>query len=344
MSQAAAMVGASRWGRCFVGPLFDVALIGGGLSVVAIPLLSSAPAMSVIDLGLLSAALLAANSAHFAASTVRLYTKPGALRDWPFVTCGLPLAVLATLTLCIAFSDRLGPHLYALAFTWSPFHYAAQAYGLSTMYCSRSGYRLEPRDRHLLYAACLLPFAYSFSSAAGVGLEWFVSADWLASPAVAPIRGAWVAALGVLTLAAPAALFTRLRSSNGAAPPWIVSVLILSNGLWWVIFPYFSAFAWATVFHGVQYLAIVFVFHARERRAAGSVASGPLLALRFYASCLALAYALFHALPIGYTALGFGYSESVLLVVAMINIHHFIVDRYIWRVRNDPRNAAVVGS
>ena len=57
-----------------------------------------------------------------------------------------------------------------------------------------------------------------------------------------------------------------------------------------------------------------------------------------------LAYALFHALPLGYSAFGFSYSESALLVVAMINIHHFIVDRYIWRVRRDSRNATLVRS
>ena len=36
--------------------------------------------------------VLLSNSAHFAGSTVRLYTKPGSYRDLPFLTMGLPLA------------------------------------------------------------------------------------------------------------------------------------------------------------------------------------------------------------------------------------------------------------
>ena len=59
---------------------------------------------------------------------------------------------------------------------------------------------------------------------------------------------------------------------------------------------------------------------------------------------LSRVYQLFHALPEAYTAVGFAHSESILLVVAMINIHHFIVDRYIWRVKRDPGNAAVAES
>ena len=40
---------------------------------------------------------------------------------------------------------------------------------------------------------------------------------------------------------------------------------------------------------------------------------------------------------------GFGLGESMLLVVAVINIHHFIVDRYIWQLRKDPNYKIVVG-
>jgi hypothetical protein len=34
--------------------------------------------------------------------------------------------------------------------------------------------------------------------------------------------------------------------------------------------------------------------------------------------------------------------ESVLLVVAAINIHHFIVDAYIWRLKPGDRNRQIV--
>ena len=68
-----------------------------------------------------------------AASTLRLYTKAGAFETWPVVTMVLPVAFLAGLTLCVFAADWLGAPLQALYFTWSPYHYAAQAYGLSVM-------------------------------------------------------------------------------------------------------------------------------------------------------------------------------------------------------------------
>lgn len=328
-------------GRTFIHPVFDAAIIGGGLSILAIPVLIFYAGS--VDAMTLSLVLLAANSAHFGASTVRLYTKPGATTDWPFVSAGLPLVTLATLTLCIALGDLLGSHLYALAMTWSPFHYAAQAYGLSMVYCRRSGYTVSEAGQRWLYAACMLPFLHAFAGSSGAGIEWFVAPSVLADPMVATVRGGIVTALALATFAGPVLAFWSLQRSAGSWPPMIVALLIASNGMWWVVFPYTGAFAWATVFHGLQYLAIVLIFHVKEQTSdPGNTRSPFALSLRFYLLSLGLAYGLFHALPAAYTAVGFAHSESILLVVAMINIHHFIVDRYIWRVRRDARNAVVV--
>ena len=50
---------------------------------------------------------------------------------------------------------------------------------------------------------------------------------------------------------------------------------------------------------------------------------------------LLLGYGLFYCWPHAYVLAGFGLAESMLLVVAIINIHHFVVDAYIWRLRKD---------
>ena len=60
--------------------------------------------------------------------------------------------------------------------------------------------------------------------------------------------------------------------------------------------------------------------------------------------CVVLAYALFNCLPQAYVLAGFGLAESMLLVTAAINIHHFIVDAYIWRLGRSDTNRAVVDS
>ena len=65
-------------------------------------------------------------------------------------------------------------------------------------------------------------------------------------------------------------------------------------------------------------------------------------AARFYGLSLVLAYGLFHLLPRGYVWAGFGYTESLLLVVATINVHHFIVDGFIWRLGRGGSNRRIV--
>ncbi len=62
----------------------------------------------------------------------------------------------------------------------------------------------------------------------------------------------------------------------------------------------------------------------------------------FYVVCLLLGYGLFNSLPLAYVVVGFGPVEAVLLVAAAINIHHFVVDAYIWRLKKDAGNRRVV--
>jgi len=68
----------------------------------------------------------------------------------PFLKMLLPLIALGVITLCMFYADTWGSNLRALYFTWSPYHYAAQAYGLSVMYCYRSGCQLGVANKRML--------------------------------------------------------------------------------------------------------------------------------------------------------------------------------------------------
>jgi hypothetical protein len=371
-SAAAPGLAAPRFalGRPFVGPAFDLLVIGGGLTL---PLLAwialaggSAAAVLAAQAPLLA---LAFNQAHFAASTVRLYTKPGAFRELPFQTLVLPALTIGALALCVAFPEALGRHLLALYLTWSPYHYAAQTFGLAAMYCARSGCALSQGERRLLRLACLAPFAKAFLSGAtaGYGIGWLLPASALTShPLVFHAYTAADRAASALTFALPLLLFWRVARGSRALPgapagaaaaaragagprpamPWIALVLMLSNGIWWVVLPFLDAFLWATVLHGLQYLAIVSVFHVAERRRApwARLRSPALQVAALYAACLALGYALFQCWPLAWVWAGFGMVESVLLVVSIVNIHHFVVDAAIWRLRRDAGVRTVVAA
>jgi hypothetical protein len=333
-------------GRPFVGLVFDYLLIGGGLSLVIVAALKlgAAPNLNAWLQANLGLVILFSNSAHFAASTVRLYTKPNTFHELPFVTMGLPLATLLVLGVAVAWPGALGHHLRALYLTWSPYHYSAQAYGLALMYCYRSGGSWSVADKRFLRLACLSPFFYAFLANRDVGIEWFAPMAVLAQPAVNAVRQGLVGLFGAASLLLPLALLARHQLGARSRLPLISLVIVVSNGVWLVMLTYMDAFVWATVFHGLQYLAIVSIFHVRERMAVpGEQRPWWRHAAPFYLACLGLGYLIFQVWPHAFVLAGFGFVESAMLVTAVVNIHHFIVDAFIWRLRRGSNYAVVRG-
>ncbi len=333
-------------GRAFVHPAFDYLLIGGALSLLVSALVILLPrGGELLDATTLPYFILFSNSAHFAASTVRLYTKPDAYESRPFVTMGLPLVTLLLLTVCMFQAGRLGPIVQSLYLTWSPYHYAAQAYGLAVMYCYRSGCSLTGREKTSLWWIAMLPFLFAFLTGAGVGVDWLLPQAVLDRPLTDDFRRTSSYILIALAFLTPLILFAKVWRSHGRPLPLISLLVLFSNGVWWFILPTLNAFAWATIFHGVQYLAIVVIFHVKDQMAREDNMHGRMYhVLWFYAVCLLLGYSLFNVLPLAYLFVGFGRVESILLVVATINIHHFIVDGYIWRLKKADSNRRVVES
>ena len=331
-------------GRPFVSPAFDYLIIGGGLSILVLGILQSGalPSLARLLAKNLWFIVFVANSAHFAASTVRLYTKPGALRDFRFLTLGLPFGALAALAAAITVPGLVGRHLVSLYLTWSPYHYAAQAYGIAILYCHRSSPGWDTTGRRLLRLSCFLPFFYTFFSLPGAGFSWLMPEAFLTQPAVAAARDLLVGAARIASFAAPVALFFRQQTGGRTPLPLISLLAVICNAVWLVPFSYQLPLVMitVTVFHGLQYLAIVMIVHVKERARAGN---GPAWrpAAGFYTACLVVAYLLFHLWPRAYVLAGFSYAQSYLLIVSVINIHHFIVDAYIRRLRRDPGYAAV---
>jgi hypothetical protein len=336
------MPAASWIGRCFVNPTFDYLIIGGGLSLLTTVALLLRPGEWASPAAL-AFLILFSNSAHFGASTVRLYTKGGAWSSFPFLTMVLPLVTLVALSMVMWQAESLGPHLQSLYLSWSPYHYAAQAYGIAVLYSYRSGCRLAPTDKKLLWWVAMLPFFYNFLSAKRVGLDWLAPAAFMARPEVVGTLATLGTVLTVTAFAAPVLLYLRVWRGSSGPMPWISILALVSNGVWWFVLSSLDAFVWATVFHGLQYLALVVIFHVRERTSRPERVRGPVYqGLFFYGASLLLGYALFHCLPLGYTFAGVGLVEATLLVAATVNVHHFIVDAFIWRLGERDTNRQVV--
>ena len=324
-------------GNSFVHPAFDYLLIGSLWTIVLTAYWALKPAAAeVVNELPLPWLILFANSAHFAASTVRLYSKPAYYREFRFLAFGFPAVTLAVLTVCVFLPGEAGRYLQVIYLTWAPFHYAKQVYGLSLMYSFRSGLRLGDGEKRLIYWTAMLPFGYAvFSGSPHMGVGWLLSPEFVsANPLLLDGLQAIKQVLRILVYVVPALLFVQLWRSKSAPPPLMVVALLLSNGLWWTALSFRDAFVVATIGHSVQYMAIMLIYHVREQlREPGNTRGWLSHAAAFYGKSLILGYLLFNCWPWVFVLAGAGYAESMMMVVAVINLHHFIVDAYIWRLR-----------
>jgi hypothetical protein len=329
-------------GRFFVHPTFDYLVIAGGLS------LAFAAGMATLSVdvtlrGALTTLFIVANGAHFAASTMRLYTRPGVTQTHPTLSLVAPVIALVAVTAVIVLPEPLGLLFVSTYLVWSPYHYAGQAYGLAVMYGYRAGTPLRHEDKRAIRLACLLPFLWTLLQPEG-GLAAVLRAGHVSAPApFHDIRGAASHLLASMTLFAPIGLVLWLRARRGLVLPVISVVVIGSNAIWWTFFNILDAFMWVTVFHALQYLGIVTIFHVKDRvRTAGNRHGRAWHAATFYGACVVLGYVLFEVWPSAYAWAGYDLKRSALMVTAAINIHHFVVDACIWRLRRDPNYANVV--
>jgi hypothetical protein len=327
--------------------MWDVLVIGGGLSLVVGGVLYFSPQSlrTDIDDRFLWPALLLINAAHFAASYIRVYTKPKAMERLPTLSFFGPAILFLVTIICVFYASILGRHLTTLYLTWSPYHYAAQTFGLCLIYLYRSGWSVSNQERQLLRLGAFTPFIWAFIDGrrAGAGLGWFLNTSFLNKyPNVdqSLTFGQWP--LVVIAFLAPMALLVYQWRKQQKLTPLIVPVLLLSNATWWIFFPYIQAFLWATAFHGLQYLGILLAFHIHERMGpAGTLKDKILAGANFYVAAAAIGYALFRLWGYSFQAAGFGYAESSAIVVATLNVYHFIVDAYVWRLRGDPNEAVL---
>ncbi len=328
--------------RFFVHPAFDYLLIAGGLSLLFGLGLWAVNLHRILG-AWLATLFIVANGAHFAASTVRLYTRPGVTRALPLLTLGFPVIGVLAVTAAIMLPEPLGLYLFSIYVVWSPYHYSAQAYGLAVMYGYRAGVALDAGAKRVVWIACLVPFVWTLlqtqGGAAGVLRWWRMSSTGTVEYA----RTSASHVLTVLILLAPILLVLWLRARHGVTLPAISVVTIASNAVWWTLFNLYDAFLWATVFHGLQYLAIVTIFHVKDRMRDPANRRGITWhAATFYAACVAIGYVLFNLWPFAYSWAGYNVLKSSLMVAAAVNIHHFVVDAYIWRLRKDPNYANVM--
>ncbi|HXZ28721.1 MAG TPA: tetratricopeptide repeat protein [Terriglobales bacterium] len=286
------------------------------------------------------------NYPHFMATIYRAYRTREEFSRYRLFTLHLTLLLLLT-ALLSHFSFRLVPWLFTVYVTWSPWHYTGQNYGLLMMFARRNAAQPSPSERHALYLSFLASYVMLFLTfhtgpsddpvIISLGLPAAVSRPAeLVCAAAFVLLGGWALwrlaqRVGVRALAAPLTLFASQFL-------WFVlpALLGLAYGLQVPQTRYSSGIL--AVLHSTQYLWITSYYARREAQAQGR----RWRPAAYFAVLLAGGIALFIPGPWLVSSLfHYDFTVSFLIFTALVNIHHFLLDGAIWKLR-DRRIAALL--
>ena len=280
------------------------------------------------------------NYPHYMATVYRAYHRSEDFNKYRIFTVHTTLLVLLTAVVS-HFWFRALPFIFTLYLTWSPWHYSGQNYGILMMFARRAGARPANAVRQAMYAAFLLSYGILFLNFhTGPSTDpFFVS---LNIPGMVSSQLQIVFALAFLVCSAYA--LSSLIGQTG----WrsmVPSLTLFSTQFVWFLLPTVLSLGerfrvpqsrYSTgvlaVMHSAQYLWITSYYAGREARAEGRQNWRP---FAYFAVLIAGGIALFIPGPwIASHVFHFDFTRSFLIFTALVNIHHFILDGAIWKLRD----------
>jgi tetratricopeptide (TPR) repeat protein len=287
------------------------------------------------------------NYPHFMATIYRAYHTRADFEKYKFVTLHVTLLLVLT-GIVMHTSPRFFPWLFTLYICWSPWHYSGQNYGLLMMFARRSGAEITAGERRWLrgaFVASYLMLLASFET--GGSTDPLILSAGLPPKFTFPLRLAFGVAFVVFTFLG----FRRLIRAMGARRLAAPLTLAFTQFLWFVLptllelnsvsqvpqTRYSSGIL--AVLHSAQYIWITSYYQRREARAAG-LKSWHIAT--YFATLLAGGIALFIPGPwlVSYL-FHYDFTTSFLIFVSLVNIHHFILDAKLWKLR-DKRVASLL--
>ncbi len=276
------------------------------------------------------------NNPHYMATIYRAYGTAADFKKYRFFTVYVTVLLALTVVL-VHLGPGLMPWVVTLYLTWSPWHYTGQNFGIAQMLVRRAGAPPDAGTRRLLwfsYVACYAVWFLTLHSARAATDPYFLSLGLPAGLATLLQLFFTVAFLGCA-----GAAFVRLARALGPRGLAGPVVLTMTQMLWFVLpalftrfaglalpASYFSAGALAFM-HCAQYLWITSYYARRE--------SPNFNFSRYYVALIVGGIALFVPGPwVASRLLGHDFVESFLIFMALVNVHHFILDGAIWKLRD----------
>lgn len=290
---------------------------------------------------------LFSNYPHYMATIYRAYRSREDFRKYRFFT--LHLTALMALTGILAhWWYGLLPWLFTLYVTWSPWHYTGQNFGLAMMFARRAQAqpgRLERNALHLAYVASYLMLFLSFHS--GASNDQLVLSLGIPEGLARTARILLVFAFLSFGFLGHLGMVRRLGFKAMIAP-----LTLFSTQFIWFVAPGLLDLAWSirfpqtrystgilAVMHSVQYLWITSFYARREAEVTKQSGWKP---WAYFATLVGGGIALFVPGPWAISYLfHYDFTASFLIFTALVNIHHFVLDGAVWKLR-DGRIAALL--
>jgi tetratricopeptide (TPR) repeat protein len=290
---------------------------------------------------------LLSNYPHFMATVYRAYHTRDEFEKYRIYTVHVAL-LLAVAGVVTHVWYGLLPWIFTLYICWSPWHYTGQNFGLLMMFARRAGVsptEAERRALRLSFVASYILLMLSFHT--GASGDAMILSLGLAAKFTLPAR----AVLAVFFVGASAWALTSLARRSNFRTILPVLTLTVTQFLWFLLPAVIELVSGReipqtrynsgllAVLHSTQYLWITSYYQKKEARAAGD----PHWSFsRYLVTLIAGGIALFIPGPwIVSRIFHADFASSFLTFTALVNIHHFILDGAIWKLR-DSRIAALL--
>jgi tetratricopeptide (TPR) repeat protein len=290
---------------------------------------------------------LLSNYPHFMATVYRAYHTRDEFEKYRIYTVHVAL-LLGLAGVITHLWYALLPWIFTLYICWSPWHYTGQNFGLLMMFARRAGVsptETERRALRLSFVASYILLMLSFHT--GTSGDALILSLGLAAKFTLPAR----AALALFFLGASGWALASLARRSSLRTILPVLTLTVTQFLWFLLpavielvsgheIPqtrYSSGLL--AVLHSTQYLWITSYYQKKEARAAGD---SHWSFSRYLVTLIAGGIALFIPGPwIVSRIFHADFAASFLTFTALVNIHHFILDGAIWKLR-DSRIASLL--
>ena len=344
----------SRW---LFGPVPDLLFGCGGLYAVYFlaALFAGSEIRTFAPVSLLPLGALIFGAPHYGATLLRVYERSSDRREYRFFGVWASLVVVLFFVAGV-YNVAVGSWMLTLYLSWSPWHYSGQNYGIASMFLGRRGVTIAKPAKRVLQASFQLSWllvllaihaAQPSASYAAVTLS---SSEYAFLPLGIPLEIAapliLIAAIAYLAAVGASVVLLRRAGSwrnifpalalMGLQALWFsIPVLARATAIgidleplgvryaeytfYWIAFGHFTQYLWVTVYYAKS--------TGTDRRALPYLVKALLVGSAIWGIPLAL----FSPEVLGVRAFDAGLGA---LIASAVNIHHFILDGAIWKLRS----------